>query len=214
MRDKQLVSSTQEKDGDRQPEDFGPPDVTSLASLTDGRVPGDFTTRYSVSAWIQICAELSYLLLVLAAGILCLAWMARAVVLAVPGGVFGELFGQAPRNASLLVWTAAALAGACGGAASALKWLYHSVAKQQWHRDRVIWRIVVPPLSAVLSVFAGLMIVSELIPIFNRTLFRSPATGAAFGFFVGMFSDNLLALLQKLAFRIFGTTDKGAGEAE
>ena len=53
MRDKQLDSSTQEKDGDRQPEDFGPPDVTSLASLTDGRVPGDFTTRYSVSAWIR-----------------------------------------------------------------------------------------------------------------------------------------------------------------
>jgi hypothetical protein len=129
-----------------------------------------------------------------------------------PERVFPEFFGEIPGNTALLVWMAAALAGACGGAASSLKWLYHSVAKQQWHRDRIIWRIVVPPLSAVLSVFAGLMIVSGLIPFFSRTPFFNPATGAAFGFFVGMFSDNLLASLQKLAFRIFGTVDKAGGE--
>jgi len=149
---------------------------------------------------------------VLVGGILFLAWMAKAVVLATPRGFFPELLGEIPANIPLLVWMAAALAGACGGAASALKWLYHSVAKQQWHRDRVVWRIVVPPLSAVLSVFAGLMIVSGLIPFFSRTPFSNPATGAAFGFFVGMFSDNLLAALQKLAFRIFGTVDKTGGE--
>jgi hypothetical protein len=180
--------------------------------LTDGRLPGDFSSKYSFSAWVQICIELLYLLGVLAGGILVLVWMARAIVLENPRGFFPEILGEIPANTALLVWMAAALAGACGGAASALKWLYHSVAKQQWHRDRIIWRIVVPPLSAVLSVFAGLMIVSGLIPFFSRTPFSSPATGAAFGFFVGMFSDNLLASLQKLAFRIFGTVDKAGGE--
>ena len=214
MREQQPHSSTQEIDDGQPREGFGPPEITRLASLTDGRVPGDFATRYSASAWVQICLELLYLLLILIFGISCLAWMARAVVLGLPGGFFAELFGEAPRNTPLLVWTAAGLAGACGGAASAVKWLYHSIAKQQWHRDRVVWRIVVPPLSAVLSVFAGLMIVSELIPIFNRALFTSPVTGAAFGFFVGMFSDNLLASLQKLAYRIFGTVDRGGGGAE
>jgi hypothetical protein len=183
-----------------------------LASLTDGRLPGDFASKYSASAWFQILLELLYLLAVLVGGILFLAWMAKAVVLATPRGFFPEFLGEIPANTPLLVWMAAALAGACGGAASALKWLYHSVAKQQWHRDRVVWRIVVPPLSAVLSVFAGLMIVSGLIPFFSRTPFSNPATGAAFGFFVGMFSDNLLAALQKLAFRIFGTVDKTGGE--
>jgi hypothetical protein len=154
------------------------------------------------------------LLIVLAGGLFLLAWMAKAVVLSIPRGFFPELFGEFPKNTALLVWTAAALAGACGGAVSALKWLYHSVAKQQWHRDRVVWRVVVPPLSAILSVFAGLMIISGLIPFFSRTPFSNPATGAAFGFFVGLFSDNLLASLQKLAFRIFGTVDKGGGEEE
>jgi hypothetical protein len=135
--------------------------------------------------------------------------MAKAVVLGPPHSFFPDIFGTLPNNMPLLVWAAAALAGACGGAASALKWLYHSIAKQQWHRDRVVWRVVVPPLSSLLSVFAGLMIVSGLIPFFSKTPFDSPATGAAFGFFVGLFSDNLLASLQKLAFRIFGTVDKG-----
>jgi len=73
----------------------------------------------------------------------------------------------------------------------------------------VVWRVVVPPLSSVLAVFAGLMIVSGLIPFLSKTPFENPATGAAFGFFVGLFSDNLLAALQKLAYRIFGTVDKG-----
>lgn len=138
-----------------------------MASLTDGRPPGDFASKYSSSAWFQILLELLYLLAVLVGGILLLAWMAKAVVLATPRGFFPELLGEIPTNTPLLVWMAAALAGACGGAASALKWLYHSVAKQQWHRYWVVWRIVVPPLSAVLSVFAGLMIVSGLIPIFQ-----------------------------------------------
>jgi hypothetical protein len=199
---------------DQPPEGFGPPEITSLASLTDGRRPGDFTSKYPLSAWIQIFCELTYLLVVLGGSILCLAWMARAVVLASPRGFFPDAFGEIPGNTALLVWTAAALAGACGGAASALKWLYHTVAKQQWHRDRVVWRIVVPPLSAVLSVFAGLMVVSGLIPFFSRTPFTSPGTGAAFGFFVGLFSDNLLAALQKLAFRIFGTVGNVGRKAD
>jgi hypothetical protein len=190
--------------------EFGPPEITNLASLTDGRIPGDFRSRYPASAWLQICLELVYLLVILFGGVLCLVWLARAVVLEVPRGFFPGVFGETPGNTPLLVWAAAALAGACGGSASALKWLYHSVAKQQWHRDRIVWRIVVPPLSSVLSVFSGLMIVSGLIPFFSRTPFTSPATGAAFGFFVGLFSDNLLASLQKLAFKIFGTVDRKA----
>lgn len=191
-------------------EEFGPPSVTDLAKLTDGRKPGDYASRYPISAWLQICVELTYLLGVTAFAAAGLVVLAKTVLLGPPQVFFPELFGAYPQNRELLVWIAAGLAGACGGCASALKWLYHTVAKQQWHRDRVIWRIVVPPLSSILSVFTGLMIVSGLIPFFSKTPFTSPATGAAFGFFVGMFSDNLLASLQKLAFQIFGTLDRKA----
>jgi len=197
--------------GNQRPDDFGPPEITDLRSLNDGRDRGDYETRYPLSAWFQISLELTYLVAVIGGASLCLIWIARAVVVGPADYFYPNLFGKLPDNLPILVWAAAGLAGACGGAASALKWLYHSVAKGMWNRDRVIWRIVVPPLSSMLSVFAGLMVISELFHIFNRALFTSPATGAAFGFFVGLFSDNVLASLQKLAIRIFGTIDQRAG---
>jgi hypothetical protein len=60
----------------------------------------------------------------------------------------------------------------------------------------------------VLAVFTALMIISGIVPFLNHTSLAGPASGAALGFFVGLFSDNVLAALQKLAFRIFGTTDE------
>ena len=74
-----------------------------------------------------------------------------------------------------------------------------------WHRDRIVWRVVVPVLSGVLALFTALMVGSRLIPIFNHTLFDNPYTGAAFGFLVGFFSDNLLATLQRMANHLLGT---------
>jgi hypothetical protein len=104
---------------------------------------------------------------------------------------------------------AVALSGACGGFAFALKWLYHSVAHGWWNRDRVVWRLVVPLLSATLALFTALMIDSGIIPIFNAKVTDGPRNGAAYGFFVGFFSDNLLAALQKFADNTFGTLSKG-----
>lgn len=189
-------------------DEFTPPEIASLVSLTDGRQAGNYYSRYGWSAWLQICIELSYLVSVIVGSSICMIWLARAVVVGPSDYFFPNVFGTLPTNMPLLVWTATALAGACGGAVSSLKWLFHSVAKGMWNRDRIIWRFVVPLLSSVLSIFAGLMVISEVFRIFNQTLFESPATGAAFGFFVGLFSDNVLASLQKLAFRVFGTVDE------
>ena len=69
-------------------------------------------------------------------------------------------------------------------------------------------RLVVPLLSSMLAIFSALMILSGLVPFLAGSPLALPATGAGYGFFVGMFSDNVLAALQKLAFHIFGTTDK------
>ncbi len=50
-----------------------------------------------------------------------------------------------------------------------------------------------------------MMIVSGLVPILARTWLTGLTTAAAFGFFVGLFSDNALAALERVAFNIFGT---------
>ncbi len=52
------------------------------------------------------------------------------------------------------------------------------------------------------------MIGSGLIPIFSRTVFDNWRVGAAFGFFVGFFSDNLVASLQRVATNTLGTSER------
>jgi hypothetical protein len=128
------------------------------------------------------------------------------------GFVFDTL-GPLPASMSLVAWASMTCAGACGGCTFSLKWLYHTVAKKRWHRDRLVWRIVVPVLSAMLAVFSGLMIVSGLVPFLARAPLMVPATAAGYGFFVGYFSDNVLAALQRLALHIFGTVDRPGTEA-
>jgi hypothetical protein len=136
-----------------------------------------------------------------------LVLLAKHVILKETGGPVFALIGGPTESTPLVVYAAVTFAGICGGCASSLKWLYHAVAKQRWHRDRLIWRLVVPPLSGILAVFTALMIISGIVPFLNRTSLAGPASGAALGFFVGLFSDNLLAALQKVAFRVFGTVD-------
>lgn len=191
-----------------QHEEFCPPEIASLASLTDGREPGDFESRYPASAWLQIAGELGYLIIVLAASFFSLVLLAKYVVLEQTEGLISDLLGDMPKGEPLVTWAAMTLAGVCGGCSSSLKWLYHGVAKKRWHRDRVIWRLVVPVLSGVLAPFVGLMVYSGLIPFLNGSPISTPVAGAAFGFFVGFFSDNVLASLQKVAYRLFGTVDK------
>ena len=41
-----------------------------------------------------------------------------------------------PRDRTFLLWIAVGLSGVVGGTSFALKWLYHSVAKALWNRDK------------------------------------------------------------------------------
>lgn len=195
----------------KQSESFEPPGITDLASLTDGRREGEYKSVYPIWAWVQIVFELSYLLSVLGLCFAALILLAEYVLLEKQSGLVHNHFGALPKSMPLVTWAAVGFSGACGGCASSLKWLYHGIAKQRWHRDRLVWRITVPVLSAVLAVFVGLMIVSGLVPFLSKTPLTSPEAGAALGFFVGFFSDNVLSGLQKIAFRVFGTVDKGSG---
>jgi hypothetical protein len=169
---------------------------------------------YPAEAWMQIAAELIFLLLTLAAASAALLHLALHIELGARVHPIPTFLGEYPANKRLLLALIISLSGVCGGASASLKWLYHTVAKKRWHRDRVIWRLVVPILSAVLALFTGLMIDSGLIPFVTGKPLSTPAVCAGLGFFVGLFSDNVLASLQRLAFRIFGTVDRHAKRSD
>ncbi|HEY0027231.1 MAG TPA: hypothetical protein VGC35_05125 [Allosphingosinicella sp.] len=65
-----------------------------------------------------------------------------------------------------------------------------------------------PFLSGSLALFVSAMITAEVISVFNDDFFRNFYGALAGGFFIGYFSDNVLAALQNLAVKWFGTVDK------
>lgn len=177
--------------------------------LLDGREnKGDAKSRYTFWQWIQILFELTYLVIVLFLGLFALFCIARCWVSGETSPDVQSIIGNVEQKNLLITWAVIGLSGLCGGCTASLKWLYHSVAKGIWNRDRFIWRVVVPILSSVISTFTGLMITSGFIPLLKETSLKDPMIGAAFGYFLGLFSDNVLASLQKLSLSIFGTVDK------
>jgi hypothetical protein len=113
---------------------------------------------------------------------------------------------------TFLIWLSIALAGTLGGACFGLKWLYHSVAKAQWNRDRILWRLTVPLVSGVFATFFAFMIASKLVPFLDHNSFSTFYAALGYGFLVGYFSDNVLAALKRFAEHTFGTVDLSPGE--
>jgi hypothetical protein len=190
-------------------DELSEPELNSLESLTDGRDKGYFQTRYPFRAWLHISLELFVLV---GALIFALHELVMVAISVNNNSTFSTLiydFGTYPDNHDVIAWLVLGLSGFVGGLATSLKWLYHTVAKHSWNRDRTIWRLIVPGLSAVLATFSGMMISAGLLPpIFNMDTFSGLIFNAGFGFFLGLFSDNLLASLQRLAVTVFGVVDK------
>ena len=179
--------------------------------LDDGRKPWDWVSRYNAYVWAQISIELAWTLmfaiialLILLDGVVisCLAECSSIAEDYYRSSLTGLVVHEDARN-----WIGVFAAGWIGGALFVLKWLYHSVAKGLWHRDRVLWRLVVPFNSAVVSLFTGLLFASDIVPFLNGEEFKSPFTLLSFGFLFGYFSDNILAALQNFAQRLFGTLE-------
>jgi hypothetical protein len=175
--------------------------------LTDGRQPGHFVSRYPWGAWFQIGLEFIFLVMVMAAVSISLLTIGK-VVGARPTAPQDIALGlQYPRDRNFLIWVSIALSGSAGGTAFALKWLYHSVAKWTWNRDRILWRFIVPVLSGVFAVFVAFMVSAEIVPFLNAKAFDNFYRALGAGFLFGYFSDNVLAALQNLAAKWFGTVD-------
>jgi len=157
---------------------------------------GDWRSRYDNEAWRVIRIEAAYLFLLLVmTGICCLllwiGYFERRLNL-------GSIHVAAFRSYGF-VW----FGGTLGGLLVALKWQYHSVAKQLWNFDRILWRLLTPHISGALA-FASLAIFETFSS--STILTGRCVRSLAFGVLVGLFSDNALAKLTEIAVTLFGTT--------
>lgn len=177
------------------------------SELIDHRRRGEYESRYKAPAIRQIRLEFSYLIFLLLACSAALVWIGYVAGAASPDDIRTFGFISYPRDRSILLAVTVALSGIVGGTAFALKWLYHSVAKWTWNKDRVWWRLIVPFLSGILAFFVSAMITAGIVSVFNAEFFKNFYGALGGGFFIGYFSDNVLAALQNLAIKWFGTVD-------
>lgn len=171
--------------------------------LTDGRRPGEWETRYADEARKKIRTEAIYLAVhVVAVRTTC------ALLTYVP-----QIEGTAPAATSdvAICWQQLAFAwigGTLGGTLFAIKWLYHSVAKNTWNIDRRLWRLFTPHVSGALAFVFVVLSASGLLVIFDKEAFRSSWVCLGLGFLVGYFSDSAMAKLTELAQTLFGSSKR------
>ncbi len=166
---------------------------------------------------MQISIEFAYLVLVLLTCTVGLIWIGYHVAPPSPADhqtmrLFGIPFDY-PKDRNFLLWMSVGFSGMIGGSCFALKWLYHSVAKGLWNRDRVLWRLIVPILSGAVAMFVSMLVASGILSLIDSKFFSNFYGVTGVGWLVGYFSDNVLASLQKLAHKWFGTVDDPKGSA-
>jgi hypothetical protein len=165
--------------------------------LTDGRNPYEWWTKWPKRPRKQIVIE-AVLLIGVALSLpflLLWAWDSRlALLLNVP----------TERANTFNIYATAWLGGILGGNTFALKWLYHSVAKGIWHRDRIFWRVSTPIISGALSLALTALVRSKILPVLSVEPLTRMSGVLAFAFVVGYFSDNAIAALLRLAERLLG----------
>lgn len=174
----------------------------------DGRSVGEWSSRYLGRAWFQIIIEFALLFayLLIANYLLLEAITEKPEANTRNGFIYSSLFDVYVAE-DKAKWIALAIAGFVGGTVFDLKWMYHSVARGIWNVDRCLWRIIVPFNSAMVSLFTGFLFASGSIPFLKNESFDNYYVLLGFGFVFGYFSDNILAAMQNLAKKAFGTLD-------
>ena len=175
--------------------DFAP------ADYSDRRQPLEWQTRYPREARKKILYEAIYLAIVFA---LFVAGIFAVLLFRTSTESDGVRAADTPWLGCMCAW----LAGTVGGTIFSIKWLYHSVAKQMWHEDRLLWRIFAPHVSGAVAFFTLLLTASGLLQIFNAKVIEQPIQVLGFGFLVGYFSDKALAKLAETADTLFGALKK------
>lgn len=155
---------------------------------SDGRKPGDWTSRYNKDgAMGKIYFEAGYLLTLLI--IVCI--IAITLGIQCKNQFIKCDFALSPTvHSYCFAW----VGGMLGGIVFASKWLYHTVAKGIWNIDRRLWRVLSPLLSGVLAVMFVVIICC-----FNTIEVFSIQKSCGIGFLVGYFSDTAIGKLSELA---------------
>ena len=173
--------------------DFAPADPH------DGRKPLEWQSRYTdpvARRWILIEATYLALLILIAPAAILLLWSEY------PQDWFHL---SNAKYRTLFLYGLAWLGGTLGGTLFAIKWLYHSVARQIWHMDRRQWRFFTPHISGVLALAVIALISSGLVRVFDPKAPESSPLVFGVAFLVGYFSDSTAAKLAEIAETIFGT---------
>jgi hypothetical protein len=179
-----------------------PRDISSFgqADPTDNRGLLDWKSKYSEpDARKEIRFEAIYLAVLLFGMpfVMCLLW------LEIPKNWFHL---SDAKYAPILKFGLAWGAGTLGGTLFAIKWLYHTVARQLWHMDRRLWRLFTPHISGGLAFGVTTLIASGVIKIFDKNATDSHPLLVGFGFLIGYFSDSAIAKLSEVADTLFGTS--------
>lgn len=175
--------------------------------LTDGKEKGQWKSCYPPEArkWIRI--ETCYLLLLTLLSMAGIFYILTQPYIVLEPSPKNDSTASETVHASCAVLgiIEALLAGTIGGCCFGIKCMYHFVAKQMWHEDRRLWRLLSPPLSGILSVFMAFLVASGLMQIFDKQFLECHLRVIAFSFLVGYFSDKALAKMADVADTVFGS---------
>jgi hypothetical protein len=166
---------------------------------TDGREFLDWQTKYPPAAMRSIKLE---------------AWYLLALLFLIPIGMLffwleypKSWLQLAPEKyVPILRYSLAWLGGTLGGTLFDIKWLYHVVARQVWHVDRQLWRLLTPHLSGALAFAIVALIGSGMFRVFDKEAVQSYSLIVGIAFLVGYFSDSAIAKLSEIAETIFGAS--------
>ncbi|WP_452597582.1 hypothetical protein [Pontimicrobium sp. MEBiC01747] len=169
--------------------------------LTDERNLLDWKSKYPKKATYWILFEFIYLF--------CFVFFAPLLAAACYLKVFPNFLSvEIILLNGLEPYLLACLGGAFGGALYGLKWTYHCVAKGLWHSDRRAWRMFIPIVGTSFALVFSILILSNFLKIFDKSLLQNRGIAFVIGFFSGYFSDKAAAKLVEVSNSIFGITSK------
>lgn len=185
---------------------------TKPAEYTDGRLAGEWESKYPQAARRGINQEACFLacllvILALVSGLF-LGFSGQLLQLPIPWLAVSTVDGVTPVLTIDSRLLTIFFVGALGGTTFSIKWLVHSAAKCKWHLDRRYWRMFVPLIGGVYACVVLTLFNGGLIGAQSSPQPHSLATSAAFAFLVGYFSDGVSGLLSNIANAVFGTLEK------
>lgn len=163
---------------------------------TDRRSPGQWQSIYPKEARRVQYAEAAFLTLLLLAGIA----TGLTVWMEAPRGWYRWDALTFARFESVAM---PFLGGLLGGACFSVKWLCHAVARQHWHADRTLWRLLSPFISGLLALVMLQLIPLGLFAVLRAATVSTSGALLSLGWLCGYYADSAFGKLAQIAGRLF-----------